>query len=97
VIDNFISPREHFDLFPAVFRVLSNQAVLVVLVVPEASPRLLKRYPHMSNEEHLARRSAFYGVDGAQRIALDRVAAHYGSLARSNGLAAEWSFLRTST
>lgn len=92
VIDNFITPREHFDLFPAVFRVLSDDATVVMIVVPGDGKRSRSGQSNIFGAEHLQRRSDFYCTDSPGGIPLDELAARYGSLAQQHGLVPEWHF-----
>jgi len=92
VVDNYVTPREHFDLFPHVLRVLSDDAVLALLVVPEGDARLRQRYPGALDDEHLRRRAEFYDVEQPDRIPVDRLAARYGELADAEGLTLRWHF-----
>ncbi len=52
---------EHFDIIPHVFRVVENEFVLILNVMPNAEEKWRKRYAGLFGEEHLARRKDFYG------------------------------------
>jgi hypothetical protein len=92
VVDNFAYSNEHFQLFPHVFRVLSDDAVLVVLTLPHADERTQRLYPSLFDEPHLRERRAFYSTDSPDRIPLDDIASHYAGLAAEEGLSAQWHF-----
>ena len=80
IADNHVSPVEHFALFPHVLRVLSEDSVLVLIVLPAAGP----------HEEHLANRRTFYGTDTPEFVSIDEMAARYGDMARDEGLRLAW-------
>jgi hypothetical protein len=82
IADNHISPIEHFGLFPHVLRVLSDDAILSVIVLPETR----------DHEEHLANRRAFYRTDEPRSIPIGAMAARYGELAEEEGLRLGWHF-----
>lgn len=82
IADNHITPIEHFGLFPHVLRVLSEDAILSVIVLPEAG----------DHEEHLANRRAFYGTDSPRSVAIHAMVARYGELAQEEGLRLGWHF-----
>jgi hypothetical protein len=90
VIDNPVWEEEHFRLFPGVFRVLSNDAVLVILTIPEGSPVTRRRYPELFDERHQRRRRAFYETDEPERIPLEHLVRHYAGLAEANGFRVRW-------
>jgi len=92
VVDNFAYSDEHFQLFPDVFRVLSDDSVLVVLTLPDADDRTQRLYPTLFDEAHRRERRAFYGTDSPERIPLDDLAAHYAALAAEQGHSYEWHF-----
>jgi hypothetical protein len=92
VVDNAVGPEEHFPLFPGVFRVLSDDAILMVLVIPHANRHTRRRYPNVMSSPHLERRAAFYDTDTPEDIPLDRLVAHYGELAEAAGLSTRWRF-----
>jgi hypothetical protein len=83
---------EHFPLFPAVFRVLKNEAVLVLNVVPAVSASFRAKYPYVFNAPHLAARRAFYQTDTPERLDLDELAAAYARHAAASGFVLQWYF-----
>jgi hypothetical protein len=92
MIDNPLSAEEHFALFPALFRALSDDAVVALLVVPYADPLTRRRYPQLFTQDHLARRKEFYRTDSPEHVPLEQLAAHYGRLAEESGHRAQWWF-----
>jgi hypothetical protein len=92
VVDNPVWFREHFELFPHAFRVLADNAVLVLLVLPELDETTERQYPELFDERHVDRRRAFYETDDPRRVPLEMMVAHYGRLAAESGFALEWSF-----
>ena len=103
VLDNpiFGDPRdpsdycEHFDLFPAVFRVASDSAVLIVNVIPKQGRAARGKYPHLLNSAHLERRASFYQTDRPHNIPINRMIRTYKTLAQSSGFEIEWYFSRS--
>jgi hypothetical protein len=79
---------EHFDLFPELFRLLKNSAILVLSNVRLQIVQL-DRY----SNEHLERRRIFYGVDDPKSIALEQMLKAYRNLSSANGFEIKWSFL----
>ena len=92
MIDNAVWAEEHFPLFPGIFRVLADQAAMALLVIPHADRLTSRRYPALFNEDHLARRRAFYRMDSPERMSLTQLATHYSALADHAGLVTDWRF-----
>jgi hypothetical protein len=90
VVDNFHTPDEHFRLFPHIFRVLSDDAVLVLRVIGEAGGAARRAHPTLFSAEHLAERREFYGTDSPDRMTFEALAEHYRRLAEQNGFVAKW-------
>jgi hypothetical protein len=72
---------EHFDLFPDIFRVLTEPAVLILNVIP----RICQNDP-----ERLRRRQAFYNAVDPANISLTEIEKTYRTLAAENGWLTEW-------
>ena len=85
---------EHFDLFPEVFRLVGEEGILVLNVIPQAPAVVRAEYPYLFNPEHLARRTAYYHTETPEQVALDHMAAVYTKLAEENGLRVDWWFNR---
>jgi hypothetical protein len=83
---------EHFDLFPAVFRVASDSAVLIVNVIPKQCRVAREKYPHLLNSTHLERRASFYQTNKPENIPVHRMVRTYTALAQGNGFEIEWYF-----
>jgi hypothetical protein len=92
VIDNFATVDEHFRLFPHVFRVLADDAVLVLQTLPEANGLTRRVYPALFEAEHVRHRRTFYDTATPESIPRDTLAARYGRLAEAEGFAVEWHF-----
>ena len=96
VIDNSMSTYggycEHFELFPHIFRVAENSAVIILNIIPEVDDQALKEYPYLFNEEQLQRRRAFYGTDHPQRLSIDEIAQAYRKHCQKRGFELEWCF-----
>ncbi|HVX15431.1 MAG TPA: hypothetical protein VHC22_29850 [Pirellulales bacterium] len=97
VVDNplFVSESslcEHFEFFPAIFRLLADRAVLVLNVIPEASPRFRAEFPYLFNPYHLLRRGEFYGSADPQKIPIADMLPTYASFAVQSGFDLTWHF-----
>jgi hypothetical protein len=84
---------EHFDLFPDLFRLLDDQAVVVIDVLSKLSRRTRRKFPHLLDDQHLARRRAFYQTD-AEDLSLNAIAAHYRTLFEKAGFAVDSAILQ---
>ena len=67
---------EHFDIFPAVFDVLADRAVIITNVVPLVDS---------ADSDWLARRRAFYSAEDGASITFAEMSRTYGQLASSYG------------
>jgi hypothetical protein len=96
ILDNPVAVHgghsEHFDLFPDIFRLVSDDAVLVIHVIPEADDRTRQGYPYIFHRTHLAKRRNFYGTEHPERIPLEQLARHYRELSERHGFTPEWHF-----
>jgi hypothetical protein len=91
VVDNTITPYgagrvEHFDLFPAIFRIVRDPGVLVLNVCPHVLPEwrhdaLLK-----------SRRASFYATDDPLDVPVSRMVDTYARLMMEHGRTLDWSF-----
>ena len=94
VIDNPMGMHdghcEHFDFFPDVFGVLTDDSVLIMNVVPMADDQARRRYS-LFGTEHLGLRTDFYGTDDPENISFEDMAEVYSKLALESGFVVEWS------
>ncbi len=101
VVDNPMSTYgkwcEHFDLFPAVFRVAKDTAVLIVAVTPAIDQKVRESYPYMFNERQLKSRRAFYKTNTPERVSFEHMAAIYEEHARNSGFKIDWYFAQKRT
>lgn len=74
---------EHFDLFPIIFRVLNDSAVVILNVIP----RVRTKHP-----ERLKRRQAFYSATDPTNISFREMADTYRIVAEQNGWTMEQFF-----
>jgi hypothetical protein len=93
VVDNTITTFgkgyvEHFDLFPDIFRVAADRAVLVLNVCPEVPAA------HRGDALRLERRAAFYQAARPENVPIDRMIETYSNLMRQSGFGLMWSFER---
>ena len=83
---------EHFELFPDVFRVLKDSAILIVNVIPWANVAAREKYPDLFNKTQLERRAQFYNTTTPDDISLEKLEETYRQLAKQNGFNLDWSF-----
>jgi hypothetical protein len=81
---------EHFDMFPAVFRVLPESAVLVVNIVSQVDCTIRCRYPALFNERHLRRRAEFYETDHPAALTIGEIVGTYRRLLAKHGFELPW-------
>lgn len=96
VVDNFVEMLdchcEHFDLFPELYQLCSDDAIMVLNVLSTVDGETLRLRPKLFTQEHLQCRSQFYGTDHPERMTLDELALFYGSLGYTQGFEMEWCF-----
>ena len=99
VIDNplsFFGPDEkyceHFEMFPAVFRLIDRSCILIVNVIPRLNRYARKKWPYMFNPKQLAKRAEFYRTDRPEDVPYEKMTRTYSALAESSGLEMEWIF-----
>jgi len=85
---------EHFDLFPHIFRIAADSAVLILNIIPRLDNRARKRFPYLFNETQLAARREFYCVEHPENISPDIMISIYTKLASESGFTVEWTFLQ---
>lgn len=85
---------EHFALFPDIFRIVMDSAIMVLNVFTHVTDAALKEYPHLFNERHIAQRSSFYKTNHPERLSFDDLSEVYKNLALANGFVTEWYFFR---
>jgi hypothetical protein len=83
---------EHFELFPDVFQVLKDSAILIVNVIPWANVASREKYPDLFNKTQLERRAQFYNTTSPDDISLEKLEETYQQLAKQNGFNLDWSF-----
>ncbi len=97
VIDNSPvhgSHVEHFDLFPAMFRLMQDSCVVVLDVMPNLHAGVRRRYPEFFSESVLRTRAEFYGVTDPYTIPEAALVAPYEACARRQGYDVTWYFLQ---
>ena len=105
VVDNWVGSLyaghcEHFELFPAVFRLLRDEGILVINVVPRLDQEMRAGVPTVSREtrgEHLKRRSHFYGTEHPEAIAIPEMVEVYRTRAAESGFDLEWHVVQRRT
>lgn len=96
VIDNPMSicdgHCEHFDLFPDLFCLAADEAILILDVMPSLPPAARKKYPYLFNEEQRARRREFYHIENADDLSWETIISAYRMQAERTSFNLEWSF-----
>ena len=96
VIDNPMSIYdghcEHFDLFPDLFRLAADSAIIVVNVIPNLSAAAARKFPYLFNEKQLQVRRRFYNTDKADDLSWGQIVSAYRRQAEAAGFELEWSF-----
>lgn len=83
---------EHFDLFPGIFRIAADPAILVLNVIPEITSAALREYPYLFNTDQLERRRSFYGTACPEKMSLAEAATAYEKMIAANGFKLQWHF-----
>lgn len=83
---------EHFDLFPDLFRVIEDWAILIVNVIPKTNRAAREKYPELFNPTQLERRGRFYATTHPENVTLREMEEAYRSLAGKNGFDVDWCF-----
>jgi hypothetical protein len=86
--ETFNGHFEHFELFPGVFKILNNFAILVLTVSLE-----LAIFSHYS-DKHLKKRQHFYHVEDPKMISFEQMIKVYESLSTQNHFEIKWWFAR---
>lgn len=94
IVDN--SPHlpghvEHFDLFPAIFRILRSPATLILNVFPTISPDQLK-YRELCSEVVYGARRGFYRTSTPECLSHEEMVRAYRDVAAMNGFELDYSF-----
>src|SRR5262249_38675814 len=101
VLDTPLQPfgghYEHFELFPALFRVLSNSAIIVLNIVPEIDRKALDDYPGVFSDSHLRKRAEFYRTTEPEKLSVQEMVDVYERVLRQAGFALNWFFLKERT
>jgi len=96
VIDNptstFGKHCEHFSLFPDVFRVLKQDGILIVNVIPFIDPQVKIKMPYLFNDMQLKMREDFYKTSNPENISFDFMLDVYRRLAQHVGFEMTDSF-----
>jgi hypothetical protein len=102
-IDNFpeaisFGRWEHFDLFPDIFRICSNSAILVSNVMPKYDDEHRRYFGEVFNRDdvpaHIAARRAFYRTENGENIDRDQMMGVYRAMAEASGFEVEWHFFQ---
>jgi hypothetical protein len=96
VVDNPMSIYdghcEHFDLFPDLFRLAADSAIIVVNAIPNLSAAVARKLPYLFSEKQLQVRRRFYNTDNADDLSWGQIVSAYRGQAEAAGFELEWSF-----
>jgi len=88
---------EHFEFFPLMFRVMQDECMVVLNVIPNASQYWLDKYNGLFNAEQLRRRKEFYGCPDPSNISFDEMMKTYKRICEENGYRIEWHYFHQRT
>ena len=94
VIDNpsfdFGDHSEHFDFFEKIFRVLRNEAYVIVNVIPSLASLAAKEPTIEITGKQVERRAAFYKTSKPHEVELNSMVPVYAGLCTQHGFKMEW-------
>ena len=85
----FVDPETRIELFPGVFRILQERSVLVLDVIPSVTRRWQRKFSYLLNEEHRARRSAFYKTEHLRIVPVEEMLKIFSEYADTSGFKVE--------
>lgn len=88
---------EHFDLFPNIFKITGEKAILIIDVIPEATKSDLQDIPGLFSQEHLELRRKFYKPADPAHILHSEIVNAYKFLISACGYDMEWHFFQRRT
>jgi hypothetical protein len=88
---------ENFEFFPLMFRIMKDECVVNLNVIPYAGPEWRKKYSTLFNKEHLERREAFYRTGNPEEVTLDQMLKTYGEIAKKNNYSITWHYYKQRT
>lgn len=81
---------EHFDFLPLLFRVMQDECLVILNVIPKADADWISKYPALFNVEHLKRRKDFYGCADPKNVSFEGMMKTYSDLCSKNGYEILW-------
>lgn len=98
VIDNPTSTYgnycEHFSLFPKIFNLCDDDAIIIVNVIPKIDEEAKKEYPYLFNDVQLEKRREFYKTNFPNELAFGEMDLIYKNMALKSHFETEWSFFQ---
>jgi hypothetical protein len=88
---------EHFDLFPDIFSITENQAILIIDVIPEVTSKDIRNFPGLFSEKHLMVRKEFYKTANPAHLSCEEIVHTYKSLCEASGYNLDWCFFQKRT
>ncbi|MBK8551585.1 MAG: class I SAM-dependent methyltransferase [Ignavibacteria bacterium] len=79
------NPNEHFRLFPDIFRILNDSALVILNTVPEIQLEVLSK-------EQSDNRKRFYNTEDPLNIPMEKMLEKYNALCKENGFKIQWWF-----
>lgn len=98
VIDNPMSTCgsycEHFSLFPNIFDLCDDDAIIIVNVIPKINKQVKNQYPYLFNDMQLEKRKEFYKTNFPEEITFEEMELTYKNMALKSHFEMEWSFFQ---
>lgn len=96
VVDNPMSTYgdycEHFSLFPKLFNLCDENAIVIANVIPKINENIKLEYPYLFNDKQLEKRREFYETNSPHELSLEEMDSVYKKLALKEHFKTEWSF-----
>ena len=88
---------EHFELFPDLFKVFKDKAIIILNVISSVSKAEKAKEPELFNDFHLEKRRQFYQTTTPLNIEFDFLFKTYERLFYANGFVVDWCFFEKRT
>ena len=87
---NFMN--EHFEIFPDMFNIMKNEAVVIIDTIPEINCYCKQRYINTGTQLHLDNRRKFYKTSNPKKINHEKMKMTYRRIAQQKGFETEFDF-----
>lgn len=85
---------EHFGLFPHVFRIMQDECILILNIIPKIEKQNKHQFPYLFNLDQLNCRKKFYLSDSPDNLTYEEMTNIYSKYAHENGFNLEWYFIQ---